>query len=443
MSKIWAIAWRDLYITFTDRNAVLIMIVTPLALAAIIGYAFSGFFNTGGDVPVRDISLAVVNLDGGSANNGVDINNGQIFVDALVPLADATAETLEENVLYTLTNAVELEDADAARAGVDDGTYAAAIIVPPDFSQNLTYSQTSAMQPTAVEVYASAANPVSASIVRSVAASIGSQIAAGNITIAATIETLIERAQSDRAFGIRFGLAATAGTFNPDFAAAFDPSSNPLAVEQQTVSGEAPSFNPLVLFGAGQAVFFMMFTAMAGANSLLEERRDWTLQRLIASPTPRIVILLGKLIGTFITCLAQVTLLFLALTVIGSLISGQAQFIWGTNIPAILATLVAVALAASGLGALVAAVVKTPEQGNLIGSVISLMMGLFGGAFFDISQTALSPLSRLTINYWGVDAFTRLALNQTDIGVNLIVLLGMGAVLFFAGLFIFDRRLNV
>lgn len=443
MSKILAIAWRDLYITFTDRNAVLLMIVTPLVLAAIIGYAFSGFFNGGGDVPIRDISLAVVNLDEGATNDDIDINNGQIFVDVLVPPADASPETLEENVLYQLTNAVELDDPDAARAGVDDGTYAAAIIIPPDFSQKLTYSQSSVMQPTAVEVYASAASPVSASIVRSVATSIGNQILAGNITIAATIEALIERAQSDPAFGIRFGLAATQGTFNPDFSAAFDPANVPLTIEQQTVTGEAPTFNPLVLFGAGQTVFFMLFTAMSGANSLLEERRDWTLQRQLASPTPRIVILLGKLVGTFVTCLVQVSLLFFALTIIGSLISGQVQFIWGTNIPAILATLVAVALAASGLGAFVAALVRTPEQGNVIGSVISLLMGLFGGAFFDISQTALSPLSRLTINYWGVDAFTRLALNQTDIATNLTVLLGMGAVLFLAGLFIFDRRLNV
>ena len=86
------------------------------------------------------------------------------------------------------------------------------------------------------------------------------------------------------------------------------------------------------MFGSAQAIFFMLFTAMGGATSLLEERRDGTLQRLIVSPTPRIVILLGKLIGTFVTCVVQVTILIIALTIVGSILAGQVEFIWGSNL---------------------------------------------------------------------------------------------------------------
>ena len=118
--------------------------------------------------------------------------------------------------------------------------------------------------------------------------------------------------------------------------------------------------------------------------------------------------------------------------------------IW-INLVIVPLVIVAVALAASGLGTVVAALVRTPEQGNIIGGVISLVMGVFGGAFFNtaIFPDFLKSISNLTITYWGTDAFTKLAQNQTDISTNLIVLFVMGIVLFVVGLTVFNRRLSV
>ncbi len=435
LSKIWTIAWKELYTTFTDRNLILIMIVTPLALATIIGLAFSNFINTSSDVPVSDIPLAIVNLDQGADANGTTVNNGDIVVNIFLPEIHSSNDPID-----TLTNAEKLDDAQTARQGVDTGKYAAAIIIPADFSQKLTYSQTHSIEPVSVEVYASPASAISGTIIRSITESIVSQIATGNITIESTIQAIIE---TNPIAALR--LATAGDTLQEGFAPAFNPTSNPVGIEQQTVTGQAATFNPLVTFGAAQAVFFMLFTAMGGAASLLEEQRDWTLQRLIVSPTPRIVILLGKLIGTFITCVVQVTVLIIALTIVGSIIAGKLEFIWGSNIILLALMILAVALAASGLGSLVASLVRTPEQGNVIGGVISMAMAVFGGAFFgtNIFPPSLHVLTQLSLVYWGTDAFTRLAQNQTDIGTNLVALTVMGVVLFGAGLAVFNRRLNV
>lgn len=450
LSKLWAITWKELYTTFTDRNLILVMIATPLALATIIGAAFSSFFSGSNDVPVRDIPVAIVNLDAGAEANGATFNNGDIFVQALVPpvsegaAASTEAAATEANPLYELTNAVQLDDAAAAKAAVDRGEYVAAIIIPADFSAKLTYSQQHSIEPVSVEVYASAASPTSAEIIRSITESIANQIASGNITIEATIESLIERAQNNPAFALQFGAAAASGSFGAEFADAFTPGSNPVSIEQQTVTGEASSFNPLVLFGAAQAVFFMMFTAMGGANSMLEERRDGTLQRLLVTPTPRIVILLGKLLGTLVTCIVQVTILVFALTLVGSVLTGQLEFIWGSNLLLLAAAIVAVSVAACGLGTILAAAVQNPEQGNAVGGIVSMAMGVLGGAFvsIDVFPEFVRSLSRLTINYWGTDAFVRLAQNQTDITTNLLALFGIGIVLFGIGVAVFNRRLN-
>jgi ABC-2 type transport system permease protein len=145
-----------------------------------------------------------------------------------------------------------------------------------------------------------------------------------------------------------------------------------------------------------------------------------------------------------VICVVQVTILIIALTIVGSILAGEIQFIWGSNILLLALVILAVALAASGLGALVASLVRTPAQGDIVGGVISMAMGVLGGAFFGTAAFPpfIKPLTNLTITYWGTDAFSKLALNQTDIGTNLVVLFTMGIVLFLIGLTIFNRRLS-
>ncbi len=80
MLKIWTIAWKDIYTKFTDRNLIWIMLATPLALATIVGLAFGGL--GGGDVPIQDIPIAILNADQGMAQG---FNFGQVYLDLLTP----------------------------------------------------------------------------------------------------------------------------------------------------------------------------------------------------------------------------------------------------------------------------------------------------------------------------------------------------------------------
>lgn len=474
MRKSLAIAWKELYTTYTDRNLILIMLVTPLALATIIGLALGSFINdTGNDVPVRDIPVALVNLDKGDDSSQSGTILGDIYVSALVEGADpaelstggeVACEAVEgttENgaaggaTLFDLTDTVRLESAAAARAAVDAGDYAAAIIIPADFTTRATpdfAAGDGSIQPVHVEVYASPAAPIQANIVRSIVQAITNQIATGEIAIAASIGTLIDSASADPAIGERLqALGSDSDAAPVEFACAFSPAYAPVEVQQEMVSGEAAgeggSFNPLIYFGATNAVFFMMFTAQGSASSLLTERRLWTLQRLIASPTPRPAILLGKVLGTLVNCIVQLIALFIALTLIGSVIAGELQFIWGRNIPAILLMIVAAAIAAAGLGTLITGLVRTEEQANVIGSAVIIVMGLLGGAFFPVQTLEAVPfvqyLPYLTINYWAVDAFLSLAIGQGSILLNVALLLLLGAVMFGIGWWAFNRQLDI
>ena len=452
MRKIWVITQRELYETYTDTNLLVIMLITPLALATIIGLALG---NVGESAPLQDIPVALVNLDEGE--------QGAIFETILLEDSDTdetlagSGDTCEAAVvvsddddttqitLMDLTDTVLLDDVDAARVGVREGTYAAAVIIPANFSEKIgTATDDLNVDPVAVEVYADGGQQVAATVIRSVTESIVGQIARGNITVAATVNTLIERSQTEFfPFGLNFIMANQLGGFQPNFACAFDPSFTFVQLDQRTLQGDDRGGSPLVYFGAAQAMFFLLFTAQGGANSILEDQRQGVLPRMVTSPTPRIVILLGKLVGTVVTGIVQLVVLFTAFMLVGSLISGEFTLIWGNQWGLIALLVVVAALSAGGLGTLLASVAKTPEQAYIIGSTINIFMGALGGAFFAANDlTFMQSIQWLSLVYWGQDAFSTLAAGGSNIWLNVTVLLVQGAAMFGLGLYLFNRRLD-
>jgi ABC-2 type transport system permease protein len=324
----------------------------------------------------------------------------------------------------------------AARAAVDQGEYVAAILIPADFTANLSYTPGSTnLKGTAVNVYADQGRPISAGIIRSIADSITKQLATGSITIQATFTEL--QTQYGPA-----ALAEAAGSLDLEtvFACAFTPVSNTIRLDKKAVTDASESSTAsivLVSVGSAQALFFALFTAQFGVLSMYNERRDWTLQRLIMSPTPRSIILGGKLIGVFISVIFQLVMLFLALTAVGSIIQGKLTLIWGSDGLRIALVLISAALAVSGLGMLMAGIVKSPEQAQTFNYMLNIALAVLGGAFgFSLPE----GIARLSLVYWGRNAFDMLAAGQGDIWLHVIVLAAHGVVLFGIGIVLFNRH---
>ena len=234
-----------------------------------------------------------------------------------------------------------------------------------------------------------------------------------------------------------------AGAANLDlgklFVCAFAPGNELVQLVDQPVQANPTSTTAaiLVTFGSAQALFFALFTGQFGILSMYEERKNWTLQRMLVSPTPRWAILGGKLVGVFASVLFQLLALALALTVVGSLIEGQLIFIWGNDPLQLGLVLIAVAVAVSGLGMLLAGVLKGIEQANIVGSVLNMALGVLGGAFGFQLPASVAAVSLI---YWARDAFEVLASGRGDVTLNILVLFAQGVAMFAIGLFLFNRR---
>ena len=88
-----------------------------------------------------------------------------------------------------------------------------------------------------------------------------------------------------------------------------------ISINRTTTSlNSEQSFNPIAFFATGMAVFFLMYTVTIGGRSILAERNEGTLRRLLVTPTTTVQVLGGKVLGIFLSGFAQVGLLIVGTT---------------------------------------------------------------------------------------------------------------------------------
>lgn len=439
--KVRIIALKDLQVLFSDRNLLLLMFVAPIALTAIIAGALGGFFG-GSDssgTAIRNIPVAIVNEDGGTlfiqppdARTGTVLvfpNFGRTITDILIPPKDADSTNA---TLAKLISAQELPRAEAIKQ-VNAGRLAAAIIIPRDFSRSLNPLLNTKIIPTEILVYRDAGAQITGSVVASVVRSIVNSFAANFIGFYAVREA---------------GLPlSTVGNLNE--AITQELSTPPITLAQTTVAGEkvenAGGFNALQYFAPAMAIFFVMFTTAGAASSILDEQSKGTLPRMATTPTTRGTILAGKLGGTYLSGLAQLSILIAAMALLG-VVFGQKNPVWGNNLIALVLVTLATTLAACGIGVFIGGVARTATQADTLGSLIVTFSGMLGGAFFPIATLGgpLALVSKLTLNYWATDAYSELARTSNLVLIlpHIVVLLGMFAVYFSIGTALFNRRLK-
>ncbi len=410
MSKLLTIGWKDLRLMFRDRAALILMLAAPFALTLGMG-AITGAFSSGGS-SITKLPVIVINQDRSQ-------------------LGDALEQLLMSTELNDLLAARVETDVVATRRAVEDDQVVAAVIIPTGFTDSIIPAEGSGTPAAAVaiEVYKNPGRPISSGVVESIVQGFLGRVEAGRVGGQVAIGQLLANGLAAPQDVPR--LAQQIGQEQASLAA------EPLIRVQRTdaAASQTQMFNPLLLLAPGMALVFLMFTVSLGSRSILVERRDGTLARMLSTATPGGPILVGKITGVYLVGAAQMFILILASALLFRLS-------WGDPL-GVIALVLAAVVGAAGWGLLLAAVAKTPNQVANMGMAMMLLFGILGGSFFGGTLTgALGMLGKITPNAWAMDGFTTLARggDLADIAPDIVALLVMGAVLLGASVVLFGRK---
>lgn len=417
MLKLLLIGIKDLKIVFRDRAALIMMLLAPFLLTFGMGLVTGRF--SGSSSGISDIPVVIVNQDEGELGKAlVDVFNSEELAELVEPVSGSEPE--------------------AARRLVEEDEVAAVIIIPAGFTDSVIpqredFATGGANSDDAVkiEIHVNPTRPTSAGIVKSIVDEYLSRIEEGRIGGETAIIQML-----------------ASGRITPDMAEAAgeemgqrlqdSPTDDALAIAliTSTAAGEEVEFDILAYITPGMALLFLMYTVSYGGRSILAEKSQGTLPRLLVSPTTSAQILGGKVFGIFLTGAAQMFIL------IGST-SLLFQLKWGDPL-AVVALVLAAVFGATGWGMLITALARTPSQVGSIGSAVMLIFGILGGSFINLEQMPpiVQTLSRITPNSWALDGFTTLALGGTltHLSAPVTALLTMGLILFVSSVALFGRK---
>jgi ABC-2 type transport system permease protein len=412
MKKILNICQKDLAIIMRDKGAMMLMLLAPILLTLGMGAVTGAFSGRQADTGISDVPVMILNRDQGQA--------GAVIV------AGFKSQTQYFKV-------EEVTDEATARKAVEDDNVAAAIFIPAEFTASVQAQPGG--NPVTVEVFGSSARPISVSTIQSVVNSIVNQIEVIPTSLGVTASQLVSS-----------GLVAPEqqGKFIEDMASRLvqnslsqnSGSSQSIVIHDVSETKGKGSYNTLAYLAPGMAIFFLMYTVTQASRSILDERDQGTLPRMLITPTRNSEVLAGKVLSVVVIAFLQVGVLVLACAVLFRLN-------WGSPLPVLL-LVIGVALAASSWGILLASFAKTPYQVSSLGGALMLLFGILGGVFIQVSSMSgvMKLASKITPHAWALHGFDTLALGGTlnDIVVDLIGLLAMTIILFGVSIIISRKR---
>ena len=385
--QIYAITVKDLKVLLKDRGGMIVLFAMPAMFILVMSTALQSTFTVGGSH--NPIELLTVNQDAGN----------------LAAEAIAEIDTLEGIDIISAVDGVSLT-ADIADSLISAGEYRVALVFPADFSESILAAATDAeaseatvtfiADPTTSSQFLSPIRGTVQGFIQQTAAYAQAprQIEAGFETLTADLPQ--EQAQFVGHFGDAFveqmetgGGLESGGSLGVRFEQAvpsdFEVTEFPDSVEQNV---------------PGYTIFGMFFIVQVIATSLLSEKQDGTFRRLLAAPLSQTALLLGKLLPYYLINLIQVALMFAIGALVFDMNLGHAPL-------ALVLVTMSTAAAATGMGLLVAAFGKTPEQIGGLSTMLALTLAAIGGMMVPtfVMPEFMQILSKVSPHAWALNGY--------------------------------------
>ena len=389
LKHTWFIALKDLRLFATDRGALFFFILFPFLFITMFTLL---------NIGVTEDTKLQLHLVSEEAEGGFSYQ----IIDTL-----ESAGNVE----------IIMMDYDEARQAVEDEEISGFIAFPADFTEGIMTGTG-----TELEVVADAEATDYRATLYGVSQSIYSRVGSVS-TIVATLETLkVQEALS------------------PEDTARIDQIIE--GVIEQALSGQGVSAQALIEYsmekvGAveetspsnwvipGYLVMFVFFGAAIGAETIVRERQNNTLERLLSSSVRRESILGGIFTGTAAKGLVQILLFW----VLGLLLFSMDM---GNSPSAVIILSILMVIMSAAFALMLATLVKTQRSASSVAVLASLIMAPLGGCWWPlfILPDWMQALAKITPHGWATTGFNKLMLFGAEFGdvvPEMLVLLGFAA----------------
>jgi ABC-2 type transport system permease protein len=392
------IALKDLRIVMRDKKALMLLILMPAVIIFILGSALGGVMNE--DYSVKKFSIAVVNKDDGIMS--------QIFINEIL-----------RNEMSKMFNTFVV-DKNKGEEMLKDKKIPSVIIIPENFSNDVDSGKQ-----VSLTVKSGLENKIKTNIVKAVAGGFAQNLSL-NYGAAYSILGVVDKNKVPINISSQSGVSkATAlmSEIQKKIGSQMIKFTSSDQEKQKTTTA-------MQYYSSAMLVMFLLFGANMGTKTIVEERENKTLGRVMSTRVNRFSLITGKTIGLIFICLAQA----LVLIVFTGLIYGAD---WG-NIPGVIIVTLCSVFAASGFGVLVAAVSKTSKMADGLGMLFIQLSTMLSGGMVPL-PASMKTLSMCTLNWWAHQSYIDLMVGSGVLAVLPycgvlvaigVVLLGIGVAMF-------------
>lgn len=390
---------KDLTLFLHDRRSVILTFFLPVILITLFAFAYGSIGSWDGRSEPVELLVADLDLTGSSKE--------------LVNKIDSL-----EDIVVVLSDSVK------SRELVIKGEYVSALLIYKGFQDSLKYGNS-----IPVELIYDRSREMEIGILQqNLISTIMSST--GEIIVNSSIERYMQDQFPDIDKKTRDAILKTA----------IRKDNNSLAVKWTSIVGERNDTKlGLIQAVAGTAILMLLFSVAGVGTSILEEKENGTIKRLLYSPLNGSTILYSKMLFAFFISILQLTAMFL--------------FAWlvlnmdmNVSMSGLILMIISTSFAVSSLGIFLAAIAKTRHQAQNLSTIIILVMSAIGGSMIPmfIMPAILQKIALVSVNYWGIQGFYDLfwrALPLEEIFPKILILMGIGAVMTILSIRLFRKRI--